>query len=99
MFEIAKTASTYGSPATLATFNGTNGANPYAGLIADAAGNLFGTTAFGGTSGYGTVFEIAKTDSTYGAPATLATFNGTNGANPYAGLIADAAGNLFGTTY
>ena len=46
---------------TLGSFNGTNGANPFAGLIADAAGNLFGTTNGGGTSNVGTVFEIAKT--------------------------------------
>ena len=45
---------------TLESFNNTNRANPYAGLIADAAGNLFGTTESGGTSGHGTVFEIAN---------------------------------------
>jgi uncharacterized repeat protein (TIGR03803 family) len=85
---------------TLVSFNGTDGANPYAGLIADAAGDLFGTTLFGGPHGYGTVFEIAKTGSGYAStPTTLVRFDGTNGANPYAGLIADAAGDLFGTNY
>jgi uncharacterized repeat protein (TIGR03803 family) len=42
----------------LVSFNGADGANPLAGLIADANGNLFGTTALGGASGDGTVFEI-----------------------------------------
>ena len=70
-----------------------------AGLIADAAGDLFGTTAYGGANGDGTVFEIAKTAGGYATtPTTLVSFNGTNGAYPYAGLIADAAGDLFGTT-
>jgi uncharacterized repeat protein (TIGR03803 family) len=80
---------------TLATFNGTNGAFPYAGLIADASGNLFGTTNSGGTNNQGTVYEL--TAGTH-ALSTLATFNGTNGAFPIAGLIADASGNLYGTT-
>jgi uncharacterized repeat protein (TIGR03803 family) len=81
--------------ATLATFNGNNGAQPHATLLADAAGNLYGTTFAGGASGYGTVFEIAAGTR---ALSTLATFNSSNGANPEAGLIADADGNLYGTT-
>ena len=99
VFEIAKTASGYAStPITLASFN--NDANPLAGLIADTNGNLFGTTNQGGGPAPGTVFEITKTASGYAStPITLATFNGTDGANPFAGLLADADGNLFGTTY
>jgi len=100
VFEIARTDGTYSStPAILASFNGTNGASPHAGLFADAAGNLFGTTYAGGANGMGTVFEVAKTGGTYaGAPSTLVNFNGTNGNGPVSGVIADAAGNLVGTT-
>ncbi len=100
VFEITKTSTGYAStPTTLVSFNGTDGSSPVAGLIADAAGNLFGTTALGGANGDGTVFEIAKTGGGYAStPTTLLTFNGTNGSSPVAGLIADAAGNLFGTT-
>ena len=48
----------------LATFNGTDGANPEGGVVLDSSGNLFGTTLNGGTYGYGTVFEVAQgTDS------------------------------------
>jgi uncharacterized repeat protein (TIGR03803 family) len=80
----------------------TDGAYPYAGLIQDTAGNLFGTTAQGGKSGCylgcGTVFKVDTT----GKETVLYTFCSasgcTDGATPYAGLIQDAAGNLYGTT-
>ena len=64
-------------------------------MIADAAGNLFGTTFSGGAFGKGTVFEY---DISTEQLITLASFNGTNGANPVAGLLVDGNGNLFGTT-
>ena len=101
VFEIAKTGGSYAStPITLVSFNGTNGSQPFAGLIADAAGDLFGTTARGGANDVGTVFEIPYIDGGYAStPTTLVSFNGTNGEYPNAGLIADAAGDLFGTTY
>jgi uncharacterized repeat protein (TIGR03803 family) len=85
-----------GALTTLATFDGPNGAYPYAGLIADANGNLYGTTYQGGANSEGTVFELT---SSTGALTTLATCDGPNGAYPYAGLIADASGDLYGTTY
>ena len=94
VFELATDG--WGSiPLTLAPFSGSNGANPTAGVIADSAGNLFGTTYQGGGSNQGTVFELAKGSHSL---LTLATFTGANGAYPGAGLIADSAGNLFGTT-
>ena len=80
MFEIAKTATGYASaPTTLVSFNGTNGADPAGGLIADANGNLFGTTfARRGERRVGTVFEIAKTATGYAStPTTLVSFNGS----------------------
>jgi len=100
VFEIVKTASGYATtPTILVTFNGTNGANPAGGLIADASGNLFGTTTQGGANSMGTVFEIAKTASGYATtPTILVSFDGTNGANQQSSLIFDANGNLFGTT-
>lgn len=101
VFEIANTTSGYDSaPVTLVNFEYTNGANPYSGLIADSNGNLFGTTESGGTSGDGTIFEVANTTSGFSStPATLINFDGANGENPYSGLIVDASGDLFGTTY
>lgn len=101
VFEIVKTAGSYAAtPIILVSFDCTNGANPFSGLITDAGGNLFGTTELGGAFGFGTVFEIAKTTSGYAStPIILVSFNGTNGALPESSLIADASGNLFGTTF
>jgi uncharacterized repeat protein (TIGR03803 family) len=81
---------------TLASFNITNGQNPAGVLIADASGNLYGTTSYGGANNSGTVFEVAAGTHTL---STLASFNGTNGSTPYGGLIADANGNMYGTTW
>ena len=93
MFEVAAGS---GAVTTLASFNGTsNGCTPYSGLVADSSGNLYGTTMYGGSAGDGTVFEVAAGSS---AITTLASFNGTNGANPYGSLVVDSSGNLFGTT-
>ncbi len=83
---------------TLATFTGTNGANPEGSLTADAAGNLYGTTYAGGANNAGTVFELPKTSGGYGAVTTLANFIRAIGTFPQGSLTADAAGNLYGTT-
>jgi uncharacterized repeat protein (TIGR03803 family) len=71
---------------------GTNGANPYAGLVQGSDGNFYGTTLFGAA---GTVFKI----TTNGALTTLHSFSGIDGANPYAGLVQGSDGNFYGTTY
>jgi uncharacterized repeat protein (TIGR03803 family) len=80
--------------------NGADGAGTFAGVIFDAAGNLYGTTAYGGAYGYGTVFELSPTGGGGWTEAVLYSFcsqtNCTDGAHPYAGLIFDAAGNLYG---
>jgi uncharacterized repeat protein (TIGR03803 family) len=74
---------------------GSDGAYPQAGLIADATGNLYGTTEQGGTYGYGVVFKLTAG----GSETILYSFSGgTDGAYPFASLIFDSAGNLYGTT-
>ena len=77
-----------------------NGTDPEAAVIADAAGNLYGTTLFGGTYDYGTVFELAPKAGGGWAEKVLHSFNndGVDGTGPVAGLVIDAAGNLYGTT-
>jgi uncharacterized repeat protein (TIGR03803 family) len=84
---------------TLYNFTGwPDGASPYAGLIADAKGNLYGTTFVGGEWNYGAVFEMAKTSTGYAAPEILYSFTGqADGAYPLAGLLL-IGGDLYGTT-
>ena len=78
-----------------------DGSEPLAGLVRDDAGNFYGTTYAGGTSvicsgGCGTLFKLDRS----GAETVLYSFQrGTDGANPISGLILDAVGNLYGTTY
>src|ERR1700677_3657204 len=56
--EVLETRLTPSTLITLEAFNGTNGRSPIAGVIEDGSGNLFGTTATGGSGGAGTVFEL-----------------------------------------
>lgn len=80
--------------------NGVDGTSPQAGLIVDAAGNVYGTTNSGGTHNYGTVFELSPSAGGGWTEKILHDFSsGADGANPQAGLIFDAAGNLYGTTF
>src|SRR5260370_12163855 len=82
-------------PPSCTVFGGSDGGTPYAGLIADATGNLYGTTFGGGAYGHGTVFELAPS----GILTVLYSFTGdSDGAYPYASLIADATGNLYAIT-
>lgn len=75
------------------------GANPQANLIADAAGDLYGTTPNGGKFGYGTVFELTPDKNGKWNETVLHNFaSGSDGAEPLASLIFDNAGNLYGTT-
>ena len=86
-----------GQETLLYTFTGgADGANPYAGVTLDPAGNLYGTTYQGGSANLGVVYEL----SAGGQETVLHSFTGSpDGANPYAGVISDGAGNFFGTTY
>ncbi len=86
-----------GGISTFSSFvSATTGASPNGDLIADSHGDLYGTTSSGGSNGDGTIFKF---DPTTGMITTLASFGVTDtGIEPGSGLIADAAGNLFGTT-
>ena len=74
-----------------------DGSHPRADLVMDTAGDLYGTTYYGGTNSVGTVFKLSPN----GTETVLHSFaaNGSDGTHPYAGLVMDAMGNLYGTTY
>ena len=88
-----------GKETVLYAFTGINGdgAEPQGGVILDKSGNLYGTASYAG-AGYGIVFKI----DTKNKETVLYSFQGAanrDGATPYGELVADAAGNLYGTTY
>ena len=75
-----------------------DGQYPYAGLISDAKGNLYGTTYYGGKYSCGTVFELSKKSGSW-VETNLHVFTGhPDGCGPYAGLARDSQGALYGTT-
>ena len=84
---------------TLYSFKGgpKDGSLPWAGIVFDAAGNIYGTTVNGGKYGWGTVFELVAGKGVY-TEKILRNFNDKDGADPYDNLIVDSAGNLYGTT-
>jgi uncharacterized repeat protein (TIGR03803 family) len=103
---IALPAQTY---ATLHSFEGTDGANPGAGLVQATNGDLYGTTGDGGTNdfctnfnqvqvGCGTVFKITPNGTLTTLYSFCAQSGCTDGANPGAGLVQAANGDFYGTT-
>jgi len=80
----------------LYNFDGaSHGGDPYASLIRDAAGDLYSTVDYGGTSFAGGVFKIAPD----GTETMLYSFSGgADGAYPFSAVVRDSAGNLYGTT-
>ena len=86
----------------LAGFNGNNGTNPNPRLVMDAAGNLYGTTFYGGfygAFGPGTVFRVSQHGSGW-TLTSLYEFHGhADGSNPWGGVIFGPDGALYGATY
>ncbi len=83
--------------------NGSDGQLPESGVIMDAAGNLYGTTVAGGTycpliGGCGIVYELSPNEGGYWTETVLHNFDADDGLRPWASLILDVAGNLYGTT-
>jgi uncharacterized repeat protein (TIGR03803 family) len=81
--------------------NCADGDRPEAGLVMDAQGNLYGTTESGGLGGppgrNGVVFELSPTPPTWTETVLHSFTGGADGTNPFAGLILDKQGNLYGT--
>jgi hypothetical protein len=78
---------------------GSDGCVPSGPLSFDRYGNLYGTTSQGGENNYGAVFQLVPpVGSGQWVENSLLTFDGSNGANPYGGVLLDPSGDLFGTT-
>jgi len=96
---VCKTVSCPWSATAIASFtDAANGGSPnFVDPIFDQAGNLYGTTAVGGMTGVGVVFEMTHTSGGW-TEKVIHSFSGPDGSYPYSGLIFDRAGNLYGTT-
>ena len=86
-----------GKETVLYSFEGppNDGAEPWGGVVLDAKGNMYGTTSQGGAYGLGTVFKLTPS----GKETVLHSFSGGDGETPYAGLVANQKGTMYGTTY
>jgi uncharacterized repeat protein (TIGR03803 family) len=73
---------------------GKDGGNPYAAVVQDEAGNLFGTTYQGGAFNFGTVFKL---DNTGKETVLHSVTGGTDGGYPVTRLVRDSEGNYYGT--
>lgn len=77
---------------------GSDGGLPGSDLVMDSAGNLYGTTQDGGVYQSGTVFELSPSGSGWTQTVLHSFSGGDDGAFPYAGVVLDSSGNLYGTT-
>jgi uncharacterized repeat protein (TIGR03803 family) len=102
VFELSGGSGGLWTESVLHTFGGTgDGAFPGKGLIIDAAGNLYGTTAVGGDADQGTVYKLSPNLDGSWTETLLYSFGGqsNDGSGPVVGVISDSAGNLYGTTW
>jgi len=103
VFELTPGANGQWTESVLHSFNrqSGDGFNPYSGVIFDSAGNLYSTTANGGAYNRGTVFELTPGSNGQWTETLLYSFGSSrkDGSVPFAGLVFDDAGNLYGTGF
>ena len=103
VFKLTRSGSHWTEQVLYSFMGGQDGTTPSDGVVIDRAGNLYGTTPYGGIDacqgGCGTVFELTPSGSGW-TEQVLYRFQGSpDGQRPYAGLLLDPSGNLFGATY
>jgi uncharacterized repeat protein (TIGR03803 family) len=102
VFELSPTSTGGLQETILYSFRGFgtgDGVSPAAGLLLDAAGNLYGTTSFGGGTGsIGTAFKLSPSSGGTWTETVLHSFTGSDGYGPQSNLIMDSTGSLYGTT-
>ncbi len=83
----------------LYSFSGPDGSEPTSGVVFDSAGNLYGTTLYGGDLGYGVIFQLSQSGSGWTETVRHSfTDMSPDGSHPYAGLTPDGTGSFYGTT-
>jgi uncharacterized repeat protein (TIGR03803 family) len=97
VFEISPDGSGSWTASLVYTFSGTYDGNAPGAVILDGQGNLYGANQDGG-NGYGFIFELSPASGGGWTLTHLHDFVGTDGSQPFQGLILDASGNLYGTT-
>jgi uncharacterized repeat protein (TIGR03803 family) len=98
VFQLTPNAGGGWKETVLHQFAGPDGKYPTSALVFDKLGNLYGTTSDGGRYGAGVVFKLTQGSNGTWKESILHHFgHGNDGANPFAGLIWDTAGNLYGT--
>lgn len=76
-----------------------DGSFPYGALLFDEAGNIYGTTYYGGVNGIGSVYKLSPQPAGEWTEEVLYSFRqGRDGNSPISNLVFDVAGNLYGTT-
>lgn len=98
VYELSPDGSGGWTHTVLHSFTGSDGADPLGTLLLDASGNIYGTTSAGGAFANGTVYKLTRSGSTWTHTVIYDFPGGANGRFPFAGVISDPAGNLYGTT-
>jgi uncharacterized repeat protein (TIGR03803 family) len=98
VFELVNSSGSYTEKVLYSFTGGSDGASPFADLIMDSSGNLYGTTEYGGDSAKGVVFELVNSSGTYTEKVLYSFTGGSDAGYPEADLILDSSGNLYGTT-
>ena len=104
VFELSPSGSGWTETVLYNFAGGSDGSSPYGGLVFDEAGNLYGTTSYGGGpgcggTGCGTVYELTPSGSGWTEQIIYSFQGGNDGAEADGGLIIDQSGNLYGGTY
>jgi uncharacterized repeat protein (TIGR03803 family) len=98
VFKLTHSASGWTESVLYSFANSPDGAGPFSALTFDGDGNLYGTTN-GGGSGFGTVYQLTPSGSGWTEKVIYTFQNSTDGAIPYAGVVLDPDGNLYGATF
>jgi uncharacterized repeat protein (TIGR03803 family) len=99
IFELAQASSGWTLRTLYAFLGQPDGSFPYGALLFDPAGNLYGTTYYGGTSDLGTAYQLTRASGGSWTEKVIYGFkSGQDGNSSISNLVSDSAGNLYGTT-